>query len=165
VGEDRRVIEYDVYTTNQIKGFDIPSYFKIEQEAHPTACIWYPKVDTKEDLLLVANDDYKMKIWNVSTKNSRRTCLGPTYGGEIVKLKRLDIENNPDKFLIYSTKKKVIGLIKMPLDGNPNKTMGLIAHPNDVVDICATMDGKYLFTCGGKDLAVNMWSIDINPID
>ena len=53
----------------------------------------------------------------------------------------------------------------MPLDGNPNKTMGLIAHPNEVVDICATMDGRYLFTCGGEDLAVNMWSIDINPID
>ena len=70
-----------------------------------------------------------MKIWNVSTKSSRRTCLGPTYGGEIVKLMRLDIENNQDKYLIYTTDKKVIGLIKMPLDGNPNKTMGLIAHP------------------------------------
>ena len=139
--------------------------FKIEKEAHPSACIWYPKVDTKEDLLLTANDDYKMKIWNVSTKNSRRTCLGPTYGGEIVKLKKLDIDNNPDKFLVYATKKKVIGLIKMPLDGNPNKTMGLIAHPSDVEDICATSDGRYLFTCGGEDLAVNMWSIDVTPID
>jgi len=123
------------------------------------------KSDTKEDLLLTANDDYKMKIWNVSTKNSRRTCLGPTYGGEIVKLKKLDIENSNDKFLIYSTKQKVIGLIKMPLDGNPNKTMGLIAHPNEVVDICATSDGRYLFTCGGTDLAVNMWSIDVSAID
>ncbi len=61
--------------------------FKIENESYPTACIWYPKVDTKEDLLLTVNSDYKMKIWNVSTKNSRRTCLGPTYGGEIVKMK------------------------------------------------------------------------------
>jgi cilia- and flagella-associated protein 251 len=146
-------------------GLVVMTMFKIEKEAHPTACIWYPKVDTKEDLLLTANDDYKMKIWNVSTKNSRRTCLGPTYGGEIVKLKKLDIENNPDKFLIYSTKKKVIGLIKMPLDGNPNKTMGLIAHPSEVEDICATGDGRYMFTCGGDDLAVNMWSIDISPID
>jgi WD40 repeat protein len=148
-----------------LKELIVLSCFRIEKESHPTACIWYPRVDTKEDLLLTANDDYKMKIWNVSTRNSRRTCLGPTYGGEIVKLKRLDIENNPDKFLIYSTKKKVIGLIKMPLDGNPNKTMGLIAHPGEVVDICATQDGRYIFTCGGEDLAVNMWSVDVNPID
>ena len=53
----------------------------------------------------------------------------------------------------------------MPLDGNPNKTMGLISHPHEVVDICASKDGRYLFTCGGDDLAVNMWSIDITPID
>jgi len=137
----------------------------IEWESTPTACIWYPKAETKEDLLLTANDDYKMKIWNISTKSSRWTVLGPTYGGEIVWLKRLDIEGNQDKFLIYSTKEKVIGLIKLPLDGNPTKTMGLIAHPDSVVDMCATIDGKYLFTTGGNDLAINMWEIDVNPID
>lgn len=77
--------------------------FQIENEAIPTSCVWYPKVDTKEDLLLTSNNEYKMKIWNVSTKTSRRTCLGPTYGGEIVKLLKLDIENVFDKYLIYST--------------------------------------------------------------
>ena len=106
-----------------------------------------------------------MKIWNVSTQSSRKTVLGPTYGGEIVKLKKLDIEGNHDKFLYYSTQDKVVGVIKLPLDGNPTKTMGLIAHPGKVVDICATSDGKYMFTTGGDDLALNMWRIDIQPID
>lgn len=164
IGRDRRLFEYDVYASS-MKELVVLDMFYIEKESHPTACIWYPKVDTKEDLFLTANDDYKMKLWNVSTRGSRRTCLGPTYGGEIVKLKQLDIDNNPDKYLIYATKKKVIGLIKMPLDGNPNKTMGLISHPGEVQDICATKDGRYIFTCGGEDLAINMWSVDINPID
>ena len=106
-----------------------------------------------------------MKIWNISQQSCRKTVLGPTYGGEIVKLKRLDIEGNQDKFLIYSTAQKVIGMIKLPLDGNPTKTMGLIAHPDSVVDMCATTDGQYLFTTGGDDLAINMWKIDVNPID
>ena len=53
----------------------------------------------------------------------------------------------------------------MPLDGNPNKTMGLISHPGEVADFCASSDGKYLFTCGGDDLSVKMWKIDINPIE
>jgi len=66
----------------------------IEKESTPTACVWYPKSETKEDLLLTANDDYKMKIWNISSKSSRWTVLGPTYGGEIVKMKKLDIEGN-----------------------------------------------------------------------
>ena len=165
IGKDRRLFEYDVYKSNMQDGLYVVTMFEIEQEAHPTACIWYPKIDTKEDLLLTVNDDYKMKIWNVSTKGSRRTCLGPTYGGEIVKLRQLEFEGRYDKFMIYTTKKKVIGLIKMPLDGNPNKTMGLIAHPSEVVDLCTTADGKYLFTCGGEDLAINMSSIDISPID
>lgn len=86
-------------------------------------------------------------------------------GGEIVKLLRLDIDSNTDKYLIYSTEKKVIGLLKMPLDGNPNKTMGLISHPKKITDVCVSADGRYMFTSGGEDLAVNMWSIDVTPIE
>jgi WD40 repeat protein len=165
VGRDRRMFEYDVYSSTEEKGLTVTSCPRIEQEAQPTAAIWYPKTDSREDLLLTVNDQYKMKIWNVSMKSSRKTVLGPTYGGEIVKLRKLDIEGNQDKFLVYSTQEKVVGLIKLPLDGNPTKTMGLIAHPGPVVDICTTADGKYMFTTGGKDLAVNMWAIDVSPID
>mmetsp|Transcript_13142 Transcript_13142/g.20433 ORF Transcript_13142/g.20433 Transcript_13142/m.20433 type:complete len:242 (-) Transcript_13142:312-1037(-) len=106
-----------------------------------------------------------MKIWNPSSSSSRKTCLGPTYGGEIIKMKELSVPNQEEKYLIYSTQTKVIGLIKMPLDGNPNKTMGLIAHPNEIADFCASSDGRYLFTCGGDDLSVKMWSIDVSPIE
>ena len=51
------------------------------------------------------------------------------------------------------------------MDGNPNKTMGLIAHPDEVSDIAVSNDGKYVFTCGGNDLAVNMWSVNVSPIE
>ena len=161
IGKDRRVFEYDVYNSTLEKL--IPkSYFTIEQEALPSACIWYP--DAKEGLLLTANSEYKMKVWNPSAQGSRKTCLGPTYGGEIVKMKEMPI-NAEEQYLIYATAQKVIGLIKLPLDGNPNKTMGLIAHPGDITDFCASQDGRYLFTAGGDDLSVKMWSIDINPIE
>ena len=65
---------------------------------------------------------------------------------------------------MYSTPEKVIGLMQMPLTGNPNQTMGLIAHPNKITDFCVTEDGKYLFTCGGDDLSVKMWAVDVSPI-
>jgi len=32
-----------------------------------------------------------MKLWNPKLGNSRRTALGPTYGGENVKLKLLNV--------------------------------------------------------------------------
>lgn len=101
-----------------------------------------------------------MKLWNPTTENSRRTCLGPTYGGAINKLKLLSWMGG-DKYLLYSTQKKVIGLIKLPLDGNPNKTMGLIAHPEEVTDISCSPNGQFVFTCGGSDLSVNMWQVDV----
>ena len=135
-------------------------------EAKPTSLIWYPNIDFNEGLILTTNDEYKMKLWNPALGNSRRTALGPTYGGEITKLKLLNVTNeSTGKYLVYSTNKKVIGLIKLPMDGNPNKTMGLIAHPNEVSDICCSKDGKYVFTCGGKDLAVNMWKVNVQPIE
>lgn len=43
--------------------------------------------------------------------------------------------------------------------------MGLIAHPDEITDFCASADGRFLFTCGGDDLSVKMWSIDLNPIE
>ena len=167
IGKDRNLIEYNVRESSEKKGLIVEhgKRMMIEQEHIPTSCIWYPTLDSKEDLLLTVNDGYKMKIWNVTSGQCRKTCLGPTYGGELNKLKKLEIDGNPDKFLVYSTFEKVVGLIKLPLDGNPTKTMGLIAHPDEVTDICVSSDGKYLFTCGGSDLCVNMWSIDISPID
>ena len=167
IGRDRRCFEYNVANASMGTGLPVERMFLLEKEAFPTACIWYPSaLDSKEGLLLTANDEYKMKLWNPTTMSSRRTCLGPTYGGEITKLKLLDGDGRGGKqYLLYSTNKKVIGLIQLPLDGNPHKTMGLIAHPDEVQDICASADGKYVFTCGGSDLAVNMWHVDVSPIE
>jgi len=137
IGKDRVLFEYNVRESSEKKGLKIEENktMMIEQESVPTSCIWYPTVDSKEDLLLTVNSNYKVKIWNVTSSQCRKTCLGPTYGGEINKIKKLEIDGNPDKFLAYTTFQKVIGLIKLPLDGNPTKTMGLIAHPNEVADM------------------------------
>jgi cilia- and flagella-associated protein 251 len=43
--------------------------------------------------------------------------------------------------------------------------MGLIAHPDDVQDVCCSADGRYVFTCGGDDLSVNMWGVDVSPVN
>jgi len=66
IGADRRLFEYDVYNSLGHDKLIVLSQFIIEQEAFPTACIWNPKKDSKEGLLLTANNDYKMKIWNPS---------------------------------------------------------------------------------------------------
>ena len=57
-----------------------------------------------------------------------------------------------------------MGIIKLPIDGNPNNTMGLIAHPEDITGIGVSKDGRYLFTAGGDDYCINMWQIDLSVI-
>ena len=59
----------------------------------------------------------------------------------------------------------MIGLIKLPVDGNPNKHVGLIGHPGHITDIAVSGDHKFLFTSGGEDLCVNMWYIDQQAIE
>jgi len=96
IGKDRRLFEYDVYNSQAHSELFVISQFKIEQEAEPSSCIWYPKKDPKEGLLLTANSEYKMKVWNPSAQSSRKTCLGPTYGDRIIKMKELTVPNQEE---------------------------------------------------------------------
>jgi hypothetical protein len=57
IGKDRRLFEYDVYTSNMQKGLEVVRWFSVENEAYPTSCVWYPKVDSKEDLLMSAYNE------------------------------------------------------------------------------------------------------------
>lgn len=41
-------------------------------------------------------------------------------------------------WVALSTSAQVIGLLKLPLDGSPDKWMGLIAHPTEVADIAVS---------------------------
>lgn len=68
-------------------------------------------------------------------------------------------------FVVYATAEKVVGLAKMPFDGNPAKTMGLIAHPGGVSAIAVSGDAELLATAGGVDQTVNLWSINTAVVD
>jgi len=167
VGEDRRLIEYNVKQAVEHGSLHPVSPDTIvEQEARPTGCIWYPfggKGDTEK--VLTMNDEYKFKIWNTINRSCRKTALAPTYGGPISKMTPVYKDaDGEDQFMLYSTHEKVLGLVQLPLDGNPNKCMGLIAHPGQISAIAVDYQGQYAFTCGGGDLTVNQWLIDPQPV-
>lgn len=151
VGMDRRLVEYDIYGSTEFSGLPVLKMIEIEQEAYPTSIINYPYAFRNKILMLTSNSEYKLKLWDVEKKKCLQTCLGPTYGGPISILKMLTFpeSENEEIYLAYATDEKVMGLIKLPADGNPNKTMGLIGHPKKIGDICVSFDGKHMFTCGG----------------
>lgn len=168
IGLDRKLVEYNVSDSSMANGL-LCRYdpVRVEQTGTPTACLWHPELSSlREDLLIIANDEFKMKQWNTSNRACRSTSLGPTYGEAMNRF--LAFPPSEDKeaaYCVYSTPERVLGLLKLPIDGNPNKSIGLIAHPCEITDICLSSDASYLFSAGGSDLTVNMWSVYTRALD
>lgn len=64
-------------------------------------------------------------------------------------------------YVAYSTAEQVVGLLSWPLDGNPQKTLGLIAHPGPIVGISLSHDSCKLVTAGGADGSVMVWQVHL----
>jgi hypothetical protein len=57
-------------------------------------------------------------------------------------------------WLAYSTAEQVVGLIMWPLDGDPQHSMGVIAHPGEVKGLALSFDGRKLVTLGESERAM-----------
>lgn len=163
LGQDRVLVEYDLLNSST-DDLRLISSERIEQSAVPQCFTWYPPI-VKENFLVVANDQFKLKLFNSTTKMCRQTLLGPTYGTPLRRLIVLPAhEERLSRYLAYITVDKV-GLQCLPLDGNPHKTMALIAHPEGVSNLVSSYDGKYVFTAGGEDCSVLMWEINLDALE
>jgi hypothetical protein len=231
LGEDRVLQEYDLAHSSIRAGLKISSTTRMEQTACPTAMMSLPGRAAPggkrgADLIITANDEFKLKVWEVTqpadgaaaaaataggfgkpgvafrpgagklpvrpgvkpgagiadptlgmspseleehnrSLKCRKTLLAPLYGGALNKLFSLPRRDTSQRgspivaseFLVYSTFDKLVGLIKLPLDGSPTKSMALIAHPGEVAQVVASFDGKYILTAGGADRAVNLFAV------
>eukprot|EP00668_Euglena_longa_P012013 GGOE01014437.1.p1 GENE.GGOE01014437.1~~GGOE01014437.1.p1 ORF type:complete len:932 (-),score=199.66 GGOE01014437.1:205-3000(-) len=173
VGEDKRLIEYNLTDSEIESGLRLRSAHKITQGAIPTAFLWNPSPlgehrpkdsdatlphRPTHDVLLVSTNEYKVKLFSTDTsRQCTQTVLSPTYGGPLNRI--LPVGQGEQQYIIYTTHEKVVGLIKLPLDGNPRKAMGLLAHPMEISCAAVSSDGRYLFTAGGRDCCVNQWVI------
>ncbi|XP_061458549.1 cilia- and flagella-associated protein 251 [Rhineura floridana] len=165
LGEDRLLVEYDLERSvkNELV---VIRRDRIEQHAIPKFITWYPPLTT-EYFFLTANDQYKMKMYNVTTKLCRKTVLGPTYGSPLEKILVLPVAEGHDpqrRYLAYITNDKV-GLQVLPIDGNPHKSSAFICHPEGVVNFVCSCDGCHLFTAGGNDFTVMKWDINLIALE
>uniref|UniRef100_UPI00398E5429 cilia- and flagella-associated protein 251 isoform X2 n=1 Tax=Pristiophorus japonicus TaxID=55135 RepID=UPI00398E5429 len=161
LGEDRFLVEYNLANSPE-DDLLILSSDRIEQSAIPMCMAWYPPI-TKESFIVTANQQYKLKLYNATTKMCRKTVLSPTYGSPLRKMEILPFSSDSELkmgYLAYITDDKV-GLQTLPLDGNPHKSCALICHGNTVSTIACSYDGSYIFTAGGDDCTVHMWKVDL----
>ena len=162
VGEDKRMVQYSLQKSSAAEGIHMNGGAIVtDQSARPTACTWHPMLQGtaggiaagEGELILVANDEYKVKAWHGAERACVRTVRGQTFGGPI----------NPSGTAVgaarhlHTARSKVIGLGQLPLDGNPNKTMGLVAHPGEITDTL-TFDERFVITAGSSDATVNLWA-------
>ncbi|NWW18104.1 CF251 protein, partial [Falcunculus frontatus] len=165
LGEDRQLVEYDL--NSSIKDHLVVTHRdRLEQAAVPLCLTWYPQLST-ESFFLTANNCYKMKLYNTTTKMCRKTLLGPTYGSPLQKIQILPRTSSADPqqhYLVYITKDKV-GLQILPVDGNPHKSSAFICHPDGASDFATSHDGRYIFTAGGKECTFMKWKVNLPALD
>ncbi|NXH17363.1 CF251 protein, partial [Bucco capensis] len=165
LGEDRQLVEYDLNSSSK-DHLVVLHKDRIEQNAVPLCLAWYPQF-SNESFILTANNCYKMKLYNTTTKMCRKTLLGPIYGSPLEKIQILPTTNTTDPqkhYLAYITKDKV-GLQILPVDGNPHKSSAFICHPAGVSDLVSSYDGRCVFTAGGDDCTVMKWEVNLNALD
>ncbi|EER08870.1 conserved hypothetical protein [Perkinsus marinus ATCC 50983] len=167
IGQDGRLVEYSVKHSSEDRGLFITSTWTISQEARPLGAMWFPfGARGDHSKILVSDDHFKLKVWNTIDGNCRSTSLAPILGGPLermVPLPRPDRSRRDgrcwtDRRLVR--KDQVLGIIQLPLDGNPHKYMGIIAHPGKVAAMAVSYEGKYVFTVGGADLTLNQWAVN-----
>ncbi|KAJ8725380.1 hypothetical protein PYW08_003563 [Mythimna loreyi] len=172
LGLDRCMVEYDLAASgNGI--LEISSIDRIDQTAMPLTAIVWPVPDhlpedcrTNLPTILIANDEFKYKIVNYSTAMTLATVLGPRYDYPVCKMQLISnkVGEETNKYLVFACK-EVAGLQKMPLDGNPWKHCGLLAHPNKVLQMCFRDDLGILFTIGAKDTILSQWEVQYKSVE
>ena len=166
IGEDSKIVTYDVSNSCVIDGILLTGDPAIAaRTSTPTSCLLHPVMPgLNEDLIISADDEYKFKLWNANTLTCRKTILGPTFGGPVATMINIPCHSNGEPCIAYAAKDRVVGLVKLPMEGNPDESMGLIAHPGEITAIASAYDGQWLITAGGEDLTINLWNVDTQAL-
>lgn len=166
VGDDRSLVVYDLSRSSVTGGIVLRSSVKIEQLGVPTACMWHRHggVCGLDLSVLVATDQFKFRLFEPRSKAVRSTLLAPAHGGPITALALVPPEpgapEGAPRLLAYATHDKVAGLVQLPLDGSPQRTMGAIVHAGHISALGLSWDGQWLITAGGADLCIHMTKVE-----
>ncbi|KAJ2952482.1 hypothetical protein O0L34_g6800 [Tuta absoluta] len=172
-GNDRIMAEYDIGESFN-EYLEILSLDRMDQTGVPLVAIVWPEPEnldpetchTRMPTVMVANDEHKYKIVNYETTMTLATYLGPRYEHPVrnMMLVHRKDETKTTSYLLFATK-ILVGLQKLPLDGNPWKHVAMLGHPNQIITLCFRNDYGNLFTIGARDNCVTQWQGNTRSVE
>lgn len=159
------MVEYDLDQSITQGRLDIISSYRYDQSALPTSVTYIPPslltklgINTLEydSVLLITDQDMKMKLVDCNTGSILFTFLGPIFGAPIKH--SLFFTKDDMDFLAFGAGNK-LGLYLLPIDGNPFRAIGVVASPYPLEKICFSHDHTRAFTFGCGDQALSMWKM------
>ncbi|VDD74900.1 unnamed protein product [Mesocestoides corti] len=178
LGEDRMVVEYDVQNAKHTV-LPLKRRIQVEQFAKPQ-CFTSLGDFYSEDFICVANSYSKFRLLSADKLAIRKTVMAPIKGATFVNLAPLPEKDdfptppgtplycgNPENknCLVYLTNEQ-LGLVLVPLDGDPYKAVSVIAHPSGdhgtgfANGLAVSPNKRFVFTTGGSDNSMIMWKAD-----
>ncbi|XP_046391049.1 cilia- and flagella-associated protein 251-like isoform X2 [Ischnura elegans] len=160
VGNDCSLVEYTLELRKR-EGLCILSRDRIEQSAYPLHISWIDHSSDKR-YLLITNSEFKCKLYNLDTKDLRQTCLTISYDSPISCLHTLQSDSSEAMLFATST---LIGLLKLPFDGNPYKVMGVLANPVELTAVIPSQDHQTVFSLGKDETYIVKWHTNMSAMD
>ena len=170
-GAEGRLVRYDVAGSTAEEGVKTLATSDVALgglaaggSASPTALAFAP--GSKRPTLLVADDACRVRTVDCETLTAISVTLAPAYGGFLARIQPFG-DDTVGWRLAYATADAVAGIATYPLDGDPDRAVGLIAHPGAInaEATCVGHDGRAMFTVGGGDRSdagrvINCWTVD-----
>lgn len=170
-GAEGRLVRYDVARSTAEEGIKTLATSDVALgglaaggSASPTALAFAP--GSKRPTLLVADDACRVRTVDCETLTAISVTLAPAYGGFLARIQPFG-DDTVGWRLAYATADAVAGIATYPLDGDPDRAVGLIAHPGAInaEATCVGHDGRAMFTVGGGDRSdagrvINCWTVD-----
>lgn len=170
-GAEGRLVRYDVARSTAEEGIKTLATSDVALgglatggSASPTALAFAP--GSKRPTLLVADDACRVRTVDCETLTAISVTLAPAYGGFLARIQPFG-DDTVGWRLAYATADAVAGVATYPLDGDPDRAVGLIAHPGAInaEATCVGHDGRTMFTVGGGDRSdagrvINCWTVD-----
>ncbi|CAG9462461.1 unnamed protein product [Pedinophyceae sp. YPF-701] len=165
VGRDGSMAEYDLLKSTTATGLKMSRFHTAAKAPGQPVAITVPRKAAwlteghAGVAVLCADATMKLRVVDLARRCNRLTVLGPTFGGVPQQLVCFQAGAEGPPAVAYSTGDRVVGIAAGPLDGCPERSMGLIAHPGPVAGITVSNDGQFLFTAAAGDPVVNKWRV------